>query len=114
VANKTYRGDSSQFHQKTLQMADWLNLSFLYDIRQTHKAYQSDSLSKNLNKRIKGGNEIMDKETRENSDNPTGNASEEPLVDNVPEEAETKPLYLRERQSDAEGNLQDLRDDAPE
>jgi hypothetical protein len=106
VANKTYRGDSSQFHQKTLQMADWLNLSFLYDIRQTHKAYQSDSLSKNLNKRIKGGNEIMDKETRENS--------EEPLVDNVPEEAETKPLYLRERQSDAEGNLQDLRDDAPE
>lgn len=56
----------------------------------------------------------MDNEIRENSDNPTGNASEEPLVDNVPEEAETKPLYLRERQSDAEGNLQDLRDDAPE
>jgi hypothetical protein len=57
----------------------------------------------------------MDNENRENSDNPTGNASQEPLVENLAaEDAETKPLHSRECPLNAEGNLQDLRDDAPE
>jgi hypothetical protein len=55
---------------------------------------------------------MMNSEHKENSDNPTGNASQEPLIDNA--EAETKPLHLRELPLDAEGNEQDLRDDAPE
>lgn len=55
----------------------------------------------------------MNEEIRENSDNPTGNVSQEPILEDPSKDSDI-PLFLRNSHDIAQGNSQDERDDAPE
>lgn len=55
----------------------------------------------------------MTEEKTENSDNPTGNVPQEPILEE-PAAASEVPLFLRNNRNIAHGDTQDEMDSAPE
>ncbi|MDQ4120003.1 MAG: hypothetical protein M3209_00865 [Acidobacteriota bacterium] len=55
----------------------------------------------------------MNEERKENSDNPTGNVSQESIVEESGNDSDI-PLFLRGNPDIAQGDAQDERDEAPE